>query len=226
MKIEIRSEEVINWFNDRDIPLSKTKLYLSEPFKSRGLEEYGGIFIPRFYEGHVFFTNDIAEIIRRYIHEASHGSFFENFPVGKQIAELDKRVYEKEKELFGEKNIERCYVITTPDLRIKSKIINLEEAVKLSKVQFEAGKDIFEVDKFEFDEYLKLSKQLNQLCSQSIAYLEGFALIVTEEITRCKFSVSQLSGPYKNGYNLLKQIKEKNGLNYLIRKLYELRLNI
>jgi len=228
MRVEIRIEEVINWFRDNDIPICKSRIYLSRPFKVKGMENSAGVFLPRFYEGYIFVVDSLDEVIRRYVHESSHGSFFENFPVGKQIHKLDKRVYEKERELFGEKSIEDIYIITTSNSRVKSRKIGLEEARKLTrrKVQFETNKDIFEINRSEFKEYSKLSEQLSLLYSEFVTYLEGFALIVTEEITRDNLGSSPLFGSYKSGYELLKAIKEKNGLKGLIQELYRLELNI
>lgn len=228
MRVEVRNEEAINWFKSNNIPIFKTRIYLSRPFKAKGIEEPEGIFLPRFYEGYIFAIDNFSEIIKRYVHESSHGSFFENFSVGRQISGLDRRVYEMERKLFGERSIEDVYVVTTSDLKTNSRKICLEEAKKLTrnKVRFEKNKDIFEVDKFEFDKYFKLSRQLSLIYSKLVPYLEGFALIITEELVGCDYSCLPLAEPYKSGYELLKPIKKRSGLNELIKGLYELRLNI
>jgi hypothetical protein len=228
MKIEIRSKEIVKWFEDNKIPIYKTKIYVSRPFKTKGIEEPEGVFLPRFYEGYVFTIDNLDQVIKAYVHESSHGSFIENFPVGMRISELDRKVYKKERELFGEKNIEDIYVVTTSRPRIKSRKIDLRRAKVLTKnkVQFKIGEDIFEVDRHEFQKYIKLSEQLNILYSKFLTYIEGFALIIVEEVANYNFSHLPLSEPYRSGYEMLKPISEKDGMNGLIKKLCELNLNI
>jgi len=224
MKLEIKSNDVIYWLQDKGIPVYNTHIFLTDYLKIRGIKESDGVFLPRFHEGYVFIDGaNIDKLFKRYIHEISHGSFIENFYIGKKIADLDKRIYEKECELFGDNDITDIYIVTTQELDVKSRKISKNEAMKISKIEFKEDKDVFEIDKKEFDAYLSLSRQIGLVYSNYLLYMEGFAMLTMEEILKSSFDNSNFSEPYKSGLESLKTIKEKLGFKGLIEKLHKLK---
>lgn len=224
MRLEIKSNDVIEWLQDKGIPVYNTRIFLTDYLKTRGIEESDGVFLPRFHEGYVFINGaNVDNLFKRYIHEISHGAFFENFPIGKKIADLDKRIYEKECELFGNDVIANVYVITTPNLNKKSRKISRNYAMKISKKKFKENKDIFELNKKEFDVYSSFSRQIKLFYSNYLLYIEGFAMLTMEEIIKYDFYNSTLSEPYKSSLELVRNMRNKLGFKGLIEKLHGLK---
>ncbi|MFH1622989.1 MAG: hypothetical protein ABIA12_00500 [Candidatus Aenigmatarchaeota archaeon] len=221
MPLKIEVEEVLEWYKKNGIPLERTKIYLCDKLENVTDGE-GGMFLPRSYEGYVLLVQDENEVLARYVHESAHGSFFENFPIGQTLATLDREVYDLEKSLFGDEKIENIIVI--------EKELTNSQSKKLSKKEIEASgieslfknRPVYEIDKKHFGSYREKASRLKNLQSALIPHIEGFSLLVEEEILgRITRTVSK--DYYIEGYNLLKPLKE-NGFSSVVD--YLKRLNV
>ena len=223
----IQDEDALMWYQRIEMPLSETRVYLSQPFRTRArLFNPGGVFFPRNLTGYVFADGaPYLEILRRYIHESSHGSFFENTNSGGNIVTADRNVYEKESELFdGPIDGREIVVVTQDDIKNPTRS-SFSEAKKVNKeLTFQEGVEYHLVGVGDFGIYLDLVERLERFMDYSEGYIEGFALISEEELLG--FSRDSASLPEVLGirYKELDELR-KRGFRYLVEFLKSLRID-
>lgn len=196
-KVEVRHKDMIDWFVENSVPVNKTIIFLSEPFETKnGLIDESGVFLPRLLEGYIW-NGNIDSIIKRYVHELSHGSSFENFDFGKKIVKLDREVHKIELELF--QDVKPPFYVITDKIRLKKK---------------ELGKNpIVKVDKEKFKKYKNSREELMESYNKYWDYIEGFALVVNEKIFD---SLDRdLLPEYKNAYKFVKRMEKSMGFDGL-----------
>jgi hypothetical protein len=202
--LEISWNEALEFLEQYEIPTNSTRIFLLPSFYIETLKwkmkwkNLKGIFLPRFLRGYVFFSPDFSEIEEAYVHELSHGSFFENFPIGREIQRLDREVYELEKELFQEE-VENIFVKVSSDVKGSRKV----------------GTNIYEVNKEEFEKYIAVLKKLDSLHKRFLPLIESFAILLSEEFLKRKMEVPL---PYLPVYEMLR----RKGLKEIISYLYAL----
>lgn len=223
MPLKIEVEEVLDWYKQNEIPLNKTKIYLCNQFETIVNDE-GGVFFPRFLEGYVFLVPDEKEVLARYVHESAHGSFFENFRIGQTVASLDKEVYELEKTLFEGTKIENMVVVEKEDAPIVSRKLLKSEIENSDMGARFKNRTVYEVDKTSFEIYREKASRLKSLQSALLPHIEGFSLLVEEEILG-RIARTFSEDYYMKGYNLLKPLKE-NGFSSIVDYLKGLNVSV
>jgi len=198
MKKEIFFKEILNFLENHSLTIKYTRIYLVD-FEPYGIwKNLMGVFYPRFLEGYIFYSEDVERIIEAYLHELSHGAFFENIPIGKEIQKLDKKLYELEKELF--------------DGEIQNTIVITSENVDKSK---KIGRNIYEVNHKIFQTYINTAKRLEKLHRKYLPLIESFALIICEEYFKRKIEIPNI---YQSYYT---NLRNKGKLKEIVEYLYQ-----
>lgn len=183
----INNSFIIEWFEKLGLIAEKTKIY--GVTENSELGELFGTFLPRNYEGYVKLQEnkeDIQNKTHLYLHELSHGACCETFPFGKKIARLDKIIHEQEKELFGD--LEPPFYVQTS---IEDEIADMERPV-------------IKVNKSSFEKYMKNKEELTDIYLASWKLVEGFALVLHEELFQEKNI--ELSPNYQVAYKYVRDI--------------------
>jgi hypothetical protein len=199
MKKEISFEEILNFLENNNLTVKQTRIYLVDVEPHGIWKNLMGVFYPRFLEGYIFYSDDREKIKATYLHELSHGAFFENITVGREIQRLDKKLYELEKELFDGK-IQNIIIITSD---------NVSKSKKL-------GRNIYEVNHKIFQTYINAAKILEELHKKYSPIIESFALIVCEEYFKRKM---EIPNEYQSYYN---NIRNRGKLKEIVKYLYQI----
>ncbi|MBU5687819.1 MAG: hypothetical protein QXJ06_04200 [Candidatus Aenigmatarchaeota archaeon] len=220
-KILLQSDVVTKWYHDIGMPLDKTRIYSSEPFKTRSiLFSPGGVFFPRDFTGYVFIDGiDFTEFIRRYVHESSHGSFFENTDIGRRISDIDRQIYDKEIEMFSGPISDRKIVVLTQEGVKRPIQLSFSEAKRINDTLDCREYEYYLVGNNDFNEYKTLIYELNNLFDSFGDVIEGFALLV-EYILLGIPPLEPLKG--LQSYYKLYEIR-RNGIGYVVDFLKRLR---
>ena len=185
--LEIKSTEVIDWFKYIGLPLNRTTIYLSRPFKTRSVFFYpGGVFFPALLTGYVFPSQIYEEIIRRYTHEASHGAFFENTHIGRLISDLDKSILDEEIRIFGGRIDDRNIIVYEDDIEGSKRLTINEAREKFGEIYGE-DYEYWSVGKTEFEEYKRKTNLLQALLESYLDLIEGFAVFCESGILKIDF---------------------------------------
>ena len=223
----IRDEDVLAWYQSIEIPLVETEVYLSKPFRTRARLFYpGGVFFPRNLTGYVFADGSVyEEILRRYIHESSHGSFFENTYIGGEIVATDKNVYRKESELFdGPIDNREIVVVTQHSIENPSRVSFSDVKRVNEELTFQEGVEYYLVGVGDFNVYRSLAMGLDKLLGHFENYIEGFGLISEEEILGFSRDPTSLSEALGRHYMELDELRKKD-FNRLVRFLRDLKID-
>lgn len=221
----IRNEDVLAWYQSIEMPLNETRVYLSQPFRTRArLFNPGGVFFPRSLTGYVFADGSrYREILRRYIHESSHGSFFENTSLGGEIVVVDRGVYDKESELFDGTIDNREIVVVTQYSIENPTRVSFSDAKRLNEeLTFQDGVEYHLVGVSDFDVYRNLVERLEYLLDSSEDFIESFALVSEEEVLSFSRDPASLPKALGRRYVELDELRKKD-FEYLVEFLKNLR---
>jgi hypothetical protein len=212
--LEIKNKDIIYWFNSIRLPLNRTTIYLSRPFKTRSIFFYpGGVFFPGLLVGYVFPSQIYDEIIRRYAHEASHGAFFENVPVGRLISEIDKSILDEEMRIFGGGIDYRNIIVYEEDIT-GSKRLTIDEARERFGETYGDGYEYWSVGRKEFEEYKRKTSLLQALLERYLDLIEGFAVFCESRILGINF-YDQIPKEINRWYRFFADLKPENISEFL-----------
>ncbi len=198
MKLKISDEEMIDWFQANSIPVKKSIIYISDKLetKSKIIDPYG-VFFPRNLDGYVW-PDNISKMLLGYAHELSHGSFFENFKVGKKISREDKKLYDMETELFG--NVKPPFMIITDDSEFENK----------------ENLPVLRVDDREFKKYNRQRRKVESLFTKNWNLIEGWAVLVSEKVVG---KYKDIAPSYAKACSDVRKIEDEMGFDDMVRYL-------
>jgi len=199
MKNEIYFEEILNFLEEHYLNIKYTRIYLVDTKPTGIWRNLMGVFYPRFLEGYIFYSEDEERIKVGYLHELSHGVFFENIPIGKEIQKLDKKLYELEMELF-EGETQNIIVVTSE---------NVERSRKINR-------NIYEVNNKTFQNYINVAKRLDYLHKKYLPIIESFAIIICEEYFNKSIEVPNEYQPY------YRDMRNRGNLKEIVDYLYQI----
>ena len=197
--------------------------------------EVGGIFIPRRMEGYVFEDGSKNETSRRKMHEISHGIYLENIPTGNEIVEMDKKMSDIEKEVFGKelRKNEKILVITNNGKignfsRLPVNMMNLVP----EGIDYENYDYISFLSEDELNEYNRMRISYREIVNNDLENQEGFCTLVEYNgMLECcpEFAESLHSARmvqddvYGRGFRRLKEIEDRHGFSAVIDIITESR---
>lgn len=198
MKLKFSDEEVIEWFEANKIPVKKSVVYISDRFETKsGTTDPCGVFFPRNLEGYIWF-DETSRMFLSYVHEISHGSFFENFKIGRKISKEDRKLYDIETKLFG--NVRPPFMIVTEDSEFENKE-NLR---------------VLRVDDKELKEYNRQRRKVENLFTKNWNLIEGWAVLVSEKITGKNKNITP---EYASASAEVRQMESERGFDETVKYL-------
>lgn len=181
MPDEIIYQDVLSTVEEKGLSVEQTQLYLIENIERESIfAEVEGLYLPRELTGLVRETEDDREEKRRYTHELGHGVFCENLVPGQKLVELDSKVADLEKKLYGKYPKEKF--VSLPTNTDQTLRVDREEAEEIAGKELEDAENYYLVDKELFDEYVESRSHLNSFFKQNTDIFEGFTLLLEEEI--------------------------------------------
>ncbi len=198
MKLKISDEEMIDWFQSNNVPVKKSVVYVSSKIetKSNMIDPFGAFF-PRSLEGYIW-SDEISKMFLGYAHELSHGSFFENFRIGKKISQEDKKLYNMETKLFD--NVKPPFMVITDDSEFENK----------------ENLPVLKVDDKEFKKYNNQRKRVEKLYSRNWKLIEGWAVVISEKLVG---KDQDIISPYTEAYSGVKKIENEMGFDDMVKYL-------
>jgi len=201
---ELDIPEITDEFESLGMPIEESTFYAVETSPStNGISDNTGMYSPRKKTGYVEFLDDLDSTYHNFAHEAGHASFFENTPIGLKITELEKEVHQIERRLFGNPRDQKFEA--RPSKEVDSSLLIGENP------------KTYLVNKSNLKKYRKKRTQLNQFVEDNIGIIEGYAVLMEEEIIGD--IERELPPIYKQGYNQLTKARNKTDLDSVINFL-------
>lgn len=165
-KFELLDENFDEYLKERNIEVVESSFYLTRSDVEGTIVDPGGVYLPRSFEGYIFNRRDFDILRENYAHEKSHGAFFENIDLGKDISRIDREIWEMEKNVFGKFAESQKFFQSGEETRLRGT---------------KNGLPVFEIEEEKFEAYKGKVDELYEKISDNWNFIEAFAMHVSED---------------------------------------------
>jgi len=195
--IKFRDPELEEYFQKLGLPVDDVEIYLVEdaPANTASIDPRGS-YSPRRGKGFIELQDNFDETYRIYVHELSHGAFFENTDLGQAISDLESRTHKLERNLFGKVTSEEFHAVPSEEVEASIKI-------KDNPVTYKAPYE-------PLQRYNSHRDKLEQVFDENKTIIEGFPVFIEKEVLG---SVEKALPPhYEEGYEFFSELKQNKGM--------------